>query len=84
MNFAVYGKESCPHCINAVELLKEKEIEHAYIDLDKDAEALKFIKSEGHRRIPVIFSINESEGQSEWTLVGGFSELCKFLNEKGL
>jgi glutaredoxin 1 len=36
MSFIVYGKESCPHCVSAVELLKANDIAFTYKKMEVD------------------------------------------------
>jgi glutaredoxin 3 len=74
-NVQVYSKSSCPFCIRAKDLLKNKGVAFEEINLDgKDAELIALKERTGLRTVPQIF-IN---GQ----LIGGFSELTA-LDSKG-
>lgn len=72
----VYSKETCPYCVMAKNLLKQKgvtEIEEIRIDLSPE-ERDKMIEITGRMTVPQIF-IGE-------THVGGFDDLAK-LNRSG-
>ena len=72
----VYSKETCPYCVMAKNLLKQKgvaEIEEVRIDLLPE-ERDKMIEITGRMTVPQIF-IGE-------THVGGFDDLAK-LNRSG-
>jgi glutaredoxin 3 len=72
----VYSKETCPYCVMAKNLLKQKgvtEIEEIRIDLSPE-ERDKMIEVTGRMTVPQIF-IGE-------THVGGFDDLAK-LNRSG-
>jgi glutaredoxin 3 len=72
----VYSKETCPYCVMAKNLLKQKgvgEIEEIRIDLLPE-ERDKMIEITGRMTVPQIF-IGE-------THVGGFDDLAK-LNRSG-
>ncbi len=57
----VYGKGSgCVNCNIAKDTLKKYNIEYKFIDITKDEEALKLIKSLGYRQVPVI------ENEGDW------------------
>lgn len=48
----VYGMSICPHCVNAIEKLKEANIEHEFLDFCKDTKNLKeFLKIRDHLAI---------------------------------
>ena len=72
----VYSKETCPYCVMAKNLLKQKgvnQIEEIRIDLDP-AERDKMIEVTGRMTVPQIFIGT--------THVGGFDDLAK-LNRSG-
>lgn len=56
MKFTVYGKDSCPACKKAVDLLETYGKEFDYIDVSQDKEALRYIKEELQAKtVPQIF-----------------------------
>ena len=72
----IYTKATCPYCVMAKSLLKQKgvdKVEEIRVDLDENQLEL-MIERTGHRTVPQIY-INE-------THVGGFDDLSK-LNSAG-
>lgn len=52
----VYSKNNCPFCTQAKNLLTRKGVQFEEINIDLDADAKRFIISEGHRTVPQIYS----------------------------
>ena len=52
----VYSKNNCPFCTQAKNLLSRKGVQFEEINIDIDADAKRFIISEGHRTVPQIYS----------------------------
>lgn len=52
----VYSKNNCPFCTQAKNLLTRKGVQFEEINIDIDANAKRFIISEGHRTVPQIYS----------------------------
>jgi glutaredoxin len=79
MSVVVYGKEQCPNCVVAKNILKSKNIEFEYVDVTTDESALEYVKSEWVKlkRQPSVPAITIN-GE----FVGGVSELNKYLSEK--
>lgn len=72
----IYTKETCPYCVMAKNLLKQKgvdKVEEIRVDIDEKQLEL-MIERTGRRTVPQIY-INE-------THVGGFDDLSK-LNSAG-
>ncbi len=51
----VYSKNNCPFCTQAKNLLTRKGVQFEEINIDLDANAKRFIISEGHRTVPQIY-----------------------------
>jgi glutaredoxin len=51
----VYSKNNCPFCTQAKNLLTRKGVQFEEINIDIDANAKRFIISEGHRTVPQIY-----------------------------
>lgn len=51
----VYSKNNCPFCTQAKNLLSRKGVQFEEINIDIDANAKRFIISEGHRTVPQIY-----------------------------
>lgn len=82
MSFIVYGKESCPHCVNAVELLKANDIAFTYkkMEVDYTKEELLEILAPFNvipRTVPQI--VFDNDGELEY--IGGFTELRNTLKK---
>lgn len=52
----VYGADWCPDCRRAKRLLDERQVQYAWVDIDKDRAGEKFVIStnRGNRSIPTI------------------------------
>lgn len=81
MYFTVFGKENCPYCVRAKELLQSKLLEFTYRDVVEDevaflqmnswvAEATGFPA----RTVPQIFLDQE--------YIGGYTELSAYFSDK--
>lgn len=51
----IYSKPQCSFCDQAKAYLQQQAVEFTAIDITQDAEAMSFIKSEGHRTVPQIY-----------------------------
>jgi glutaredoxin len=80
--YIVIGKESCPFCSRAKQLLESKEIEYTYRDVQQvnsaDVAALEEIAGAEFRTVPQIFKYKEGGGLD---YIGGFTELQGTFNE---
>ncbi len=65
----VYSKNNCPFCTQAKNLLTRKGVQFEEINIDLDADAKRFIISEGHRTVPQIYQ------DSAVLVEGGFQGL---------
>ena len=75
--FIVYGRRSCPYCVKAEALLKERTQEFDFVDLEGDPRTLNEVKSlVSWPTVPVVV-VRTSEGRLR--LVGGYSELESYL-----
>lgn len=71
MKVIVYSKSNCPFCVQAKNLLKNKNVEFEEIMIDDDDERLAFYAKVGNgvRTMPQIF-VNDER-------IGGFQDLVK-------
>lgn len=76
VSIIVYSTLTCPYCVNAKNLLKDKgvEFQEYYIDKDSKRREEMLVKTNGARTVPQIF-INGKH-------IGGFQDL-KRLNDSG-
>jgi glutaredoxin len=51
----IYSKNNCSHCTQAKDFLRKRGVAFTEIKLDEDAEAMAFIRSEGHKTVPQIY-----------------------------
>lgn len=74
--FIVYGKPGCPFCVRAEEELKRRGETVEYIDVTKDVEALKFLRSNGFTTVPQIYLNDHSHH------IGGYTGLMQWYREQ--
>jgi glutaredoxin len=76
--YIVIGKESCPYCTRAKNLLDSKNIEYTYRDFQQvnsaDVAALEKIAGQEFRTVPQIFKYKEGGGLN---YIGGYTELAQ-------
>lgn len=75
MVFVVYGHEGCSFCSKAMDLLFYEQTE--YVDVSKDAVALKFLQESGLTTVPQVFYKTDFSGGL--LRIGGYSELSEFM-----
>lgn len=74
MSVEVYTTKTCPYCIAAKSLLKQKEIEFVEHDVTfNDSMRLKLMKKTKQRTVPQIFIDKEH--------IGGFDDLNKYFKD---
>tara|TARA_Y100000310_G_C20377619_1_gene666473 strand:+ start:243 stop:530 length:288 start_codon:yes stop_codon:yes gene_type:complete len=77
--YHVFTKNRCPHCKEAVKVLKENELEHVVSRMDKAPTALaKLQESAGHTTVPIIFKVND---ENQYSFVGGCDDLKGSLED---
>lgn len=80
--FIVHGRTSCPFCVRAVEELEVRNI--AYLFSPLQGAILKEAKEKwAHPTVPIIVE-RDLYDYSHEDLIGGYDDLCKYLqqNEK--
>ena len=71
----VYSKDLCPHCVQAKNYLKSKNINFREINIEQDPEAREFIINQGLRTMPQIFM------DGKIFVEGGWAGLSKMTAE---
>lgn len=71
-DFIIYGKENCPWCDRAKELLQKYKITYVYRDVNSDPDVRE---RSGMNSVPIIFGKKEGA----YSLVGGYQELVKYV-----
>lgn len=77
--YLVIGKDSCPYCVKAKELLDAAEAPYDYVDRGEftrgDVAKLELVAGQEFRTVPQIFKLPEDKLE----YVGGYNELIKEL-----
>lgn len=80
MYFTVFGKENCPYCVRAKELLQSKMLEFGYYDVQADKFTLDHMNDRvtvatggPAKTVPQIFVDSE--------YIGGYTDLVEFFNK---
>ena len=63
----IYSKTQCPHCVNAKNFLKAKNIEFEEKNIETDPDAHEFLVEHGHRSVPQIYLGNRLFVEGGWT-----------------
>jgi glutaredoxin 3 len=79
--FVVYGRDNCPYCVEAKQLLESRGLDYAYHDLTDDQLRQDFYDAAGfvgdERRVPKIWCDTGTP-----RLIGGFTELKAYLAQR--
>ena len=51
----VYSKANCVNCNKAFALLDKNNIAYEVVKVDEDAEAMAFVRAEGHKAVPQFY-----------------------------
>lgn len=66
MKVVVYGTAICPLTKRTMGIMDKSEVKYEFVDLFKDVEAGKRIRSEGHRGSPVVKVFKDIELMQMW------------------
>jgi len=79
----LYSKPECPFCDQAKNYLHSQAVQFEVIDITKDAEAMNFIKEQGHRTVPQIYKNGELFVEGGWMGLSklGRHKLLEMLGE---
>jgi len=71
--YHLFTKTRCPHCKEAVKVLKEKKLEHVVSTMDKAPGALaRLQESAEHHTVPIIFKVDD---ENQYSFIGGCDDL---------
>ena len=71
--YHLFTKNRCPHCKEAVKILKESKLEHVVSSMDKAPGALAKLKeTANHHTVPIIFKVTD---ENEYSFIGGCDDL---------
>lgn len=79
-SFLVYGRSSCPYCVESTDLLGFAGLDYNFFDLEEDREFLEEVKRfYNHSTVPIVLSIDGPTGKVK--LIGGCDDLRNWLND---
>lgn len=77
--YHLFTKNRCPHCKEAVGILKDKKLEHVVSAMDKAPGALaKLQETADHHTVPIIFKV---DGENQYSFIGGCDDLKGSLED---
>ena len=77
--YYVVGRQSCPYCVKAKDLLHEKSLNSKFRDLEDNTELLmEFANKFSWPTVPMVFKFDESGSP---TFLGGYTDLVSHLNK---
>lgn len=57
----VYSKKNCIQCDATVREMQRKGIEHQYVDITEDSQAMETVANLGYKQVPVVIA-----GEEHW------------------
>ena len=74
MRYVVFGRETCPYCVKAIELLQKKEENHKFVNFEESQSHLLQEVKEAYDwpTVPIVIQIKD---RSEAVIVGGYTDL---------
>ncbi len=76
--YIIYGRNTCPYCRMAIDLLDEAGKESIFFDFSEDPQAIIEAKEFYEKEtVPIIVENNKFSGKTK--LIGGYSDLVKYL-----
>ena len=77
--YVLYGRYSCPYCVEASDLLGSLGLDCQFIDIEKDPEFLQELKEfYQHKTVPMIIRIDEA---GVVKFIGGYDNLKEEVND---
>ena len=77
--YYIVGRQSCPYCVKAKDLLAENSLKYKFRDLEENrALLMEFAKKFSWDTVPMVFKFSAS---GEPTFLGGYSDLVTHLSE---
>jgi len=70
-SFVIWGKQGCPYCDKAKNLLASKRLQYRYIDIEEDEACYSKFKEQEFKTVPQVWSDGEH--------IGGYTELLAQL-----
>jgi glutaredoxin len=77
--YYIVGRNSCPFCVKAKELLENKSINCYFRDLESERDLLmEYCKKFDWNTVPMVFFVHDDE---QYEFVGGFNDLRSRVGE---
>ena len=77
--YKIYGRETCPWCCKACEVLKEDKLNFMFCEMEHSPELIEFYKKKYNvTTVPIVVKTNE-HGEE---LIGSCTDLIDYLNDK--
>lgn len=84
-HYVLITRASCPACQGAIELLKSKNLNFIYTDMENAPQVLEVTKlASGHATVPMIWEVvigKDMENPAENKFIGGLDDLQKILGD---
>ena len=65
----VYTKPGCQYCVAAKAFLAENAIEYVEVDITQNTDKLEWLRSQGHKALPVIYAGDEPLVNGGWNVL---------------
>ena len=82
-HYVLITEGSCEYCQEAIELLKLKELNFVYTDMEHAPQILEVTKvASGHSTVPMVWEVSVGEdiqSPANNTFIGGYDDLKKHL-----
>ena len=78
MRYVVFGRETCPYCVQAVELLQKEQQEHKFVNFEQSQTHILQEIKEAYKwsTVPIILQVGD---QHDIKLIGGYTDLVAHL-----
>ena len=77
--YQIYGRETCPWCCKACEVLREEKLNFMFCEMEHSPELIEFYKKKYDvTTVPIVVKINGEEEE----LIGGCTDLIDSLNKE--
>lgn len=73
--YVIIGRDDCPWCDKATDLLDEKDLDYNYLAIEYDKWLVTLMKKAGYTTVPLIFGPDNK-------VIGGYTELEALLHDK--
>ena len=76
--FKIYGRESCPWCCKACNLLKSKKIDFMFCEMGSSPSLIEHFKDQyDMTTVPIVVKVDDTDE----TMIGGCVDLFDYFND---